>query len=230
MASLDELEWRSPEWINVYGLRTDNVLEYFSLSPFWDRQCNNQVLKMQRQFQFNSNGNNGNGNGNGEFPVAVTIPTFDAELRRLRGIEYVLHMVREPDLWIIRKEKRWGDGSTAYKASPPPGMSLEQFVGGGPGLDAVDDVDVLATFFIVGSKVYMGARVGDVVGAGVLSVEQLISSALDLVGNLNSNGGPSQEKKNTEDDDFYVDRRRLFAIAAREREQKKRIGEEEGRV
>lgn len=26
------------------------VLDYFALSPFWDRQCNNQVLSMQTQY------------------------------------------------------------------------------------------------------------------------------------------------------------------------------------
>lgn len=26
------------------------VLDYFALSPFWDRHCNNQVLSMQTQY------------------------------------------------------------------------------------------------------------------------------------------------------------------------------------
>ncbi|KAJ1719040.1 Mediator of RNA polymerase II transcription subunit 6, partial [Coemansia biformis] len=32
------------------GLRPDNVLEYFSQSPFWDSSSNNAVLKMQTRF------------------------------------------------------------------------------------------------------------------------------------------------------------------------------------
>ncbi|CAL9734596.1 mediator of RNA polymerase II transcription subunit 6 [Monosporozyma servazzii] len=47
---LDELQWKSPEWIQSFGLRTDNVLDYFSESPFFDKTSNNYVIKMQRQF------------------------------------------------------------------------------------------------------------------------------------------------------------------------------------
>ncbi len=32
------------------GLNPDNVLDYFALSPFWDPECNNAVLKMQTKF------------------------------------------------------------------------------------------------------------------------------------------------------------------------------------
>ncbi|QLG70475.1 hypothetical protein HG535_0A04150 [Zygotorulaspora mrakii] len=47
---LDELQWKSPEWIQAFGLRTDNVLDYFSESPFFSKTSNNQVIKMQKQF------------------------------------------------------------------------------------------------------------------------------------------------------------------------------------
>ncbi|KAK9327775.1 MED6 mediator subfamily complex component-domain-containing protein, partial [Lipomyces starkeyi] len=46
----------APEWIQMFGLRTDNVLEYFVQSPFYDRASNNQVLKMQSQFNTPSPG------------------------------------------------------------------------------------------------------------------------------------------------------------------------------
>lgn len=26
------------------------VMDYFSMSPFWDRQCNNQIVYMQTQY------------------------------------------------------------------------------------------------------------------------------------------------------------------------------------
>lgn len=32
------------------GLNPENVLDYFALSPFWDPECNNAVLRMQTQF------------------------------------------------------------------------------------------------------------------------------------------------------------------------------------
>ncbi|KAG0681020.1 Mediator of RNA polymerase II transcription subunit 6 [Pichia californica] len=177
---LDELEWRSPEWINIYGLRTENILEYFSLSPFWDRQCNNQVLKMQRQFQANSGGMGENGQ-----PIMMIIPTFDAELRKLRGIEYVVHMIKEPDLWVIRKQRRIGDGSAAYnKSNMTTTMTQEAYLGGGPGLGVVDDIVVLADFFCVGSKVYMASNVHSILRQGVLSLSRALEGAADRLGHF----------------------------------------------
>lgn len=42
------LSWHDSAWIPV--LNPDNVLEYFSqrTNPFYDRTCNNEVVKMQR--------------------------------------------------------------------------------------------------------------------------------------------------------------------------------------
>ena len=193
--ALDELEWRSPEWINIYGLRSDNILEYFSLSPFWDRQCNNQVLKMQRQFQANDRGSGENG-----LPPMMIIPSFDAELRRLRGIEYVVHMIKEPDLWVIRKQRRVGDGSSAYSKSSGPAaisatMSLDTYLAGGPGLAVPDDVVVLADFFCVGSKVYMASNVHAIVRQGVLSLSRSLGIAADRLGRFTNSNNSSNNSE-----------------------------------
>ncbi|KAH3675832.1 hypothetical protein WICMUC_002478 [Wickerhamomyces mucosus] len=88
---LDELQWKSPEWIQSFGLRTDNVLEYFSESPFYDRTSNNQVVKMQFQFNENFNLNSFN---------------IENEMKKMSGIEFVISYRREPDFWIIRKQNR----------------------------------------------------------------------------------------------------------------------------
>ena len=42
------LSWHDSAWIPI--LNPDNVLEYFSqrTNPFYDRTCNNEVIKMQR--------------------------------------------------------------------------------------------------------------------------------------------------------------------------------------
>lgn len=168
MAALDEVEWRSPEWININGLRTDNVLEYFSQSPFWDRQCNNQILKMQRQF-----------NG-----TLMIIPTFDSELRKLRGIEYVLYMVKEPDLWIIRRQMRNGDGSKAFNKNPIENMTINEFLNGGPGFGVVDDVEILQDYFIVGSSVYQAPIVADITRQGILSVSCALNECVSLLDDL----------------------------------------------
>lgn len=80
---LDEVQWRSPEWVQAFGLRTDNVLDYFAMSPFYDRSSNNQVLKMQTSFNEQSRDLK--------------------ELEKMVGIEYRISMAREPDLWAIQK-------------------------------------------------------------------------------------------------------------------------------
>ena len=146
MTQLDEVEWRSPEFINAYGLRTDNVLEYLSLSPFWERTCSNQVLKMQRQVEENSMG---------------VVPTFDTSLRKMRGIEFVLHHYREPDLWIIRKERRFDNGRVAHARSHVA-APLSEFLQTPPGLGAPDDVTPLADIWVVGANVYMAPNILDV--------------------------------------------------------------------
>lgn len=43
--------FRDGAWIQARGgLGAHNVMEYFSLSQFYDRTCNNEVAKMQTQF------------------------------------------------------------------------------------------------------------------------------------------------------------------------------------
>lgn len=90
---LDEIQWKSPEWIQQFGLHTGNVLDYFSESPFYDRTSNNQVLRMQFQFQ--------------QIPPDIHPQKhFQNKLTEMVGIEFVVAYVREPDFWIIRKQQR----------------------------------------------------------------------------------------------------------------------------
>lgn len=90
--NLDEVQWRAPEWIQMNGLRTDNVLEYFAQSPFYDRSSNNQVLKMQSQFNVGLQGRQ----------------DLYKELQNMKGIEFVVALERAPTLWVIRKQNRLG--------------------------------------------------------------------------------------------------------------------------
>jgi mediator of RNA polymerase II transcription subunit 6 len=61
-------------------------MEYFSTSPFYDRQSNNQVLKMQSQFN--------------------ALGDLNQRLSSMRGIEFIVHSEHPPDMWIIRKQRR----------------------------------------------------------------------------------------------------------------------------
>lgn len=194
---LDELQWKSPEWIQAFGLRTDNVLDYFAESPFFEKTANNHVIKMQRQFSQIPNGPNAskdmssagsggngseNGNGNGgiagiaggaginggmrngqdkEFShvdpirrsILLTYPIhgiLEKELMKLRGVEYVLSYVREPDFWVIKKQSR----TTATATEP------------------------LQIYYIVGANVYQSPSVFKVVQSRLLSCSYHISSTL----------------------------------------------------
>ena len=79
--------WHDPAWIPA--LSTHNVMDYFSerTNPFYDRTCNNEVLKMQRV------GMQGAG------PI-------DQHLPSMVGVEYILLCAQEPILYVIRKQQR----------------------------------------------------------------------------------------------------------------------------
>lgn len=75
--ALDELQWKSPEWIQSFGLRTDNVLDYFAESPFFDKTSNNHVIKMQRQFSTLPPNNNNNSTSSNSNSDGLVLPTGD---------------------------------------------------------------------------------------------------------------------------------------------------------
>lgn len=72
--------WHDTNWIPI--LNTSNVMEYFSerSNPFYDRTCNNEIVKMQRL-------------------------SID-QLNNMTGLEYILLHVQEPILYVIRKQHR----------------------------------------------------------------------------------------------------------------------------
>ncbi|XP_003386493.1 PREDICTED: mediator of RNA polymerase II transcription subunit 6-like [Amphimedon queenslandica] len=82
MASNNKLmmSWHDRSWIP--NLNQDNIMDYFSQrsNPFYDRTCNNEVIRMQR--------------GDPSHLVNMT------------GIEYSLFLVQEPVLYVIKKVHR----------------------------------------------------------------------------------------------------------------------------
>ncbi|KAF9193923.1 Mediator of RNA polymerase II transcription subunit 6 [Haplosporangium sp. Z 767] len=85
--NLLNMEWHFHEWImGVGGLNPDNVLDYFALSPFWDPECNNAVLRMQTQF-----------NNLGE---------MKQRLSEMTGVEFAVVLEQYPTLFIIQKQRR----------------------------------------------------------------------------------------------------------------------------
>jgi len=76
------VSWCDSAWIPV--LSQSNVMDYFTerTNPFYDRTCNNEVLKMQK------------------------LGVLDAQLTNMQGTEYCLLHVQEPILYVIRKQTR----------------------------------------------------------------------------------------------------------------------------
>ncbi|CAH1967736.1 unnamed protein product [Acanthoscelides obtectus] len=74
------LSWHDSAWIPI--LNPSNVLEYFSQgsNPFYDRTCNNEIVKMQR--------------------------LNPEQLQNMTGLEYLLVHMQEPILYVIRKQHR----------------------------------------------------------------------------------------------------------------------------
>ncbi|XP_052756414.1 mediator of RNA polymerase II transcription subunit 6 [Galleria mellonella] len=76
------LSWHDSAWIPM--LSPSNIMDYFSerSNPFFDRTCNNEVVKMQRL-------------------------SMD-QLQNMTGLEYILLHVQDPILYVIRKQHRYG--------------------------------------------------------------------------------------------------------------------------
>jgi mediator of RNA polymerase II transcription subunit 6 len=69
-------------WLTTFGLRIDNVLEYFYTSPFYDPNCNNEIVRTQG--------------------------LSSVHLQGVVGTEYAvdLQCSQPPHLFVIRKQER----------------------------------------------------------------------------------------------------------------------------
>ncbi|KAH7915117.1 MED6-domain-containing protein [Hygrophoropsis aurantiaca] len=77
------------EWLQANGpLTTENVFEYFATSMFYDKQSNNQVLRMQTMH------------------TGMPIVNEAEELKRFTGVEFALAHAKTPSLFIIHKRER----------------------------------------------------------------------------------------------------------------------------
>lgn len=72
--------WQDKQWLSLFPLDVNTVLDYFALSQFYDSRCNNELIKMQRLDK--------------------------GLLKTLSGIEYALSDSPSPGLFIITKSRR----------------------------------------------------------------------------------------------------------------------------
>ncbi|KAH9386048.1 mediator of RNA polymerase II transcription subunit 6 [Nematocida major] len=78
--------FRDPIWLQQNMLTAETVLEYFSCSQFYDKNCNNEVLKMQT--------------------MHGPLSGADAFLKKMCGIQYAVHSSEDPALFVIKKYER----------------------------------------------------------------------------------------------------------------------------
>ncbi|KAI0067768.1 MED6-domain-containing protein [Artomyces pyxidatus] len=77
------------EWIQANGpLTAENVFDYFASSMFYDKQSNNQVLRMQTMH------------------TGMPIANEAEELKRFTGVEFTVVHAEPPSLFIIHKRER----------------------------------------------------------------------------------------------------------------------------
>ncbi|KAG5715253.1 Mediator of RNA polymerase II transcription subunit 6 [Termitomyces sp. T112] len=77
------------EWIQANGpLTAENVFDYFATSMFYDKQSNNQVLRMQT------------------IHSGLPVVNEAEELKRFTGVEFAVVHAQPPSLFIIQKRER----------------------------------------------------------------------------------------------------------------------------
>ncbi|KAJ4499058.1 MED6 mediator sub complex component-domain-containing protein [Lentinula lateritia] len=77
------------EWIQANGpLTSENVFEYFTTSMFYDKQSNNQVLRMQTMH------------------TGTSVANEAEELKRFTGVEFAVVHAQPPFFFVIHKRER----------------------------------------------------------------------------------------------------------------------------
>ncbi|EER40369.1 RNA polymerase II transcription mediator complex subunit [Histoplasma capsulatum var. duboisii H88] len=172
---LEEITWRSPQHVQMMGgyLHSNNILFYFAESPFFDKTSNNASLAVQASYNENFR------------HFLETREAFEGRLKGMQGLEFmVVHdplqeaaaaggiqqqrVQQEPsNVWVIRKQMR---KKRAGLGSGPAGSD--------------DEIQVLATYFVVGDSVYMAPSVLKIVGSRILSTVTSLTKALSAASPL----------------------------------------------
>ncbi|KAH8149843.1 uncharacterized protein LAJ45_05995 [Morchella importuna] len=152
---LDETLWRDQAWYRTWGPLTPfTVMDYFRLSTFFDNTSNNGTLFQQMQFR-------------PEIRQELATPDlFNARLRRMTGVEYMLATgSSDTGVWVIRKQLRRG----VVRAEDG---------------QEVEDVSVLATYYVVGENVFMAPAVGAVLMNRMLTAITALRSAQSIAASI----------------------------------------------
>ncbi|XP_010528941.1 PREDICTED: mediator of RNA polymerase II transcription subunit 6 [Tarenaya hassleriana] len=122
--------FRDQLWLNTYPLDRNYVFDYFALSPFYDTTCNNELLRRRSVH-----------------------PLDLSQLSKMTGLEYMLTDATEPNLFIIRKQKR----------------------------DGPEKVTPMLTYYILDGSIYQAPQLCNVFAARVGRAVYNISKAFSFV-------------------------------------------------
>lgn len=154
--ALDEIQWKLPEFIQERGLHTGNVLEYFGLSPFYDRTSNNQTVIMQFQHQ------------QVQIPQGMTFYQYlQSKLAWMNGVEYAIAYTREPDFWVIRKQRRTlGEKKITDNNNndPPPSRT-----------------EPLEDYYVIGANIYQAPKIFDIISSRLLASVLAMKNSMELI-------------------------------------------------
>lgn len=87
---LRHVSFRDVAWLQNFALTEATILDYFALSQFYERTCNNEVLRMQARYT-------------DDHPSGEDLLQ---QLHKMTGIEYGLLASKPPSLFIIGKWER----------------------------------------------------------------------------------------------------------------------------
>ncbi|XP_065868615.1 mediator of RNA polymerase II transcription subunit 6 isoform X2 [Euphorbia lathyris] len=142
--------FRDQLWLNSYPLDRNLIFDYFALSPFYDWTCNNEQLRLR------------------------SIHPLDlSHLSKMTGTEYMLNEVVEPNLFVIRKQKR----------------------------DSPEKVNPMLTYYILDGSIYQAPQLCNVfaarVGRALYHISKAFSTAaskLEKIGYEEGEGVISESK------------------------------------
>lgn len=142
--------FRDQLWLNTFPLDRNYVFDYFALSPFYDRTCNNEHIRM-----------------NSVHPLDLS------HLSKMTGIEYMLNEVIEPNLFVIRKQKR----------------------------DSPEKVTPMLTYYVLDGSIYQAPQLCSVFSARIGRALYYISRAFSTAASKLEKIGHEDGESDVGDDD-----------------------------
>ena len=149
------VSWVDSAWIPV--LNQNNVLDYFSerTNPFYDRTCNNEILKMQKLGVADVQLTNMQVS-----PLLNSFVRFWGEPRinkpsLLKGPEYCLLHVQEPILYVVRKQIRHSPTQVLACFSPKTTIHASRLSD-----RSLSKVTPVSDYYILAGVIYQAPDIG----------------------------------------------------------------------